>query len=72
MHDIIEMKVGVGDVTLVVGAMGSSYQICPCEVQVRRLRQGWRNLHEHRNFSFLSLDGDPSRSIDLGNLTASP
>ena len=26
---------------------------------------GRRDLHEHRNFSFLSLAGDPSRSIDF-------
>ena len=25
----------------------------------------WRNLHEHRNFLFMFLDGDPSHSIDF-------
>ena len=27
---------------------------------------GWRDLHEHRNFSFPSLGGDQSRLIDFG------
>ena len=43
--------------------MRSSYQTCPRGVWVRRLLWGRRDLHEHCNFSFLSLGSDPSCSI---------
>ena len=34
VYNLIETEAGIGDVTLVVRAMGSSYQTCPCGVRV--------------------------------------
>ena len=60
MYDLIETRARVSKVTSVVWVMRGSYQTYPCEVQVRLLRWGRRDPYEHRNFLFLSLDGDPS------------
>ena len=43
--------------------MGSAPDVCD---------EVWSNLHKNRYSLFSYFGGDPSRSINLGNLTASP
>ena len=43
--------------------MGSSYQMCPRGFESVVYDGVGRDLHEHRNFSFLPLGGDSSRPI---------
>ena len=71
MYDLIETKAGVGSITSVVRTTGSSYWMF-VRGSSPTFATGRCNLHEHHNFPFLSPGGDPSRLIDLSDLTASP